>query len=75
MFKGTLQPDAVLAAAGGDLSGQFYAELYVGLYYEATGDERRALEHLTAAASDRFARAGGYMYTVAKLHPRLQRTR
>jgi lipoprotein NlpI len=75
MFKGTLQPDAVLAAAGSDLSGQFYAELYVGLYYEATGDDRRAVEHLTTAANDRFARVGGYMHTVAKLHPRLQRTR
>src|SRR6185436_16536666 len=75
MFKGTLQPDAVIAAAGNDLSGQFYAELYVGLYYEATGDDRRALQHLTAAASDRFARAGGYMHTVAKLHPRLQQSK
>jgi len=72
MFKGTLQPDAVLAAAGSALSGQCYAELYVGLYYEATGDDRRALLHLTTAANDRFARAGGYMHTVAKLHPRLQ---
>jgi lipoprotein NlpI len=73
MFKGTLQPDAVLAAAGTDLSGQFFAELYVGLYYEATGNDRLALQHLSAAASDRFARAGGYMHTVARLHPRLQR--
>ena len=75
MFKGTLQPDAVLAAAGTDLSGLFFAELYVGLYYDAIGDDRRALQHLTVAASDRFAQAGGYMHAVATLHPRLQRAR
>lgn len=71
MFQGTLTPARVLEAAGDSLSAQFFAELYVGLYYEATGDQRRALEHLKASASDRFARAGGYMHTVAKLHPLL----
>jgi tetratricopeptide (TPR) repeat protein len=69
MFQGTLPPDKVLAAAGDSLSARFYAELYVGLYYEAIGDQSRALEHLKAAASDRFARAEGYMHTVARLHP------
>jgi lipoprotein NlpI len=68
MFQGTLPPERVLAAAGDSLSAQFYAELYVGLYYEATGDPTRALEHLKLAASDRF-RIGGYMHTVARLHP------
>ena len=72
MFQGTLAPEKVLAAAAGSLSGQFYAELYVGLYYEALGNDALALKHLTAAASDQFARAGGYMYTVAKLHPRVR---
>ena len=33
--------------------GQFYAHLYVGLYYEATGDQARALEHIAAAADSR----------------------
>jgi lipoprotein NlpI len=72
MFQGTLAPDKVLAAAGDGLSSRFYAELYVGLYYEAMGDQSRALEHLKAAASDRFARAGGYMHTVARLHPKVR---
>jgi lipoprotein NlpI len=72
MFSGKLAPDAVLAAAGDGLSSRFYAELYVGLYYEATGNDRLALEHLRAAASDRYARAGGYMHTVATLHPRIR---
>lgn len=68
MFQGKLPPEKVLAAAGESPLSQFYAELYVGLYYEATGNEPRALEHLKRAASDRF-RVGGYMHTVARLHP------
>jgi lipoprotein NlpI len=68
LFRGTLAPADVLAAAGTQASGQFYAQLYLGLYYEAQGDARRALEHITAAAADRFAGAGGYMHTVARIH-------
>ena len=68
MFRGTLMPDAVLKAAGPTPSGQFFAQLYVGLYYEAQGDAARALPYITAAAADRFAAAGGYMHTVAKVH-------
>jgi lipoprotein NlpI len=73
MFRGTMTPDAVLAAAGESQSSRFFAELYVGLYYDAMGDQKRALEHLRAAASDRYAGAGGYMHTVATLHPLLKR--
>jgi lipoprotein NlpI len=67
MFRGALSPDRVLAAAGSRPSGEFFAHLYVGLYYEALRD-RRALEHIRTAAADRFADAGGYMHTVAKVH-------
>jgi lipoprotein NlpI len=73
MFKGTMTPDAVLKAAGNEPSSQFFAELYVGLYYDALNDAPRAREHLTAAASPRFADAGGYMYRVATLHPRIRK--
>lgn len=76
MFQGTLMPERVLAVAGSDPSAQFFAELYVGLYYEATGDTRRGIEHLRAAASERFAGvAGGYMPRVAALHPLLRKNR
>jgi lipoprotein NlpI len=71
MFKGTMMPDGVLAAAGQSLSARFFAELYVGLYYEATGKKTEALTHLKAAAAERFASAGGYMHRVATLHPLL----
>jgi len=68
MFRGTLSPDQVLAAAGARPSGEFFAHLYVGLYYEALRDSRRAQEHLRMAAADRYADAGGYMHTVARVH-------
>jgi lipoprotein NlpI len=70
MFRGTLSPDRVLAAAGSRPSGEFFAHLYVGLYYEALRD-KRALEHIRMAAADRYADAGGYMHTVAKVHLRV----
>ena len=68
MFRGAMSPDMVLKAAGSRDSAQFYAHLYVGLYFDALRDTRRALEHITLAAADRYADAGGYMHTVAKVH-------
>lgn len=68
MFRGTRKLEDVLTAAGTQLRGQFYAELYVGLYYEALGNKRLAQQHIAAAADNRFATAGGYMHTVAKVH-------
>ena len=68
MFRGALAPEQVLQVAGTQPSAQFYAQLYVGLYFEAVRDDRRALEHITAAAADRYADTGGYMHTVAKVH-------
>jgi lipoprotein NlpI len=68
MFRGDLKPDQVIAAAGSDdLAAVFYAQLYVGLYFEAMGDAKRALPHITAAAEDRF-REAGYMHGVARVH-------
>jgi lipoprotein NlpI len=68
MFRGKMTPEQVLAAAGNQSEGQFYAQLYLGLYFEAIGNDRLALQHITAAAADRFATTGGYMHTVAKVH-------
>lgn len=73
MFQGTLTPAKVIEAGAASPSGQFFAQLYVGLYYEATGDATRALEHLKAATNPRFASAGGYMHVVATLHPLVRR--
>ncbi len=68
MFRGKLEPAQVLAAGGSRPDGQFYANLYLGLYYEAIGDARRAREHIATAAQERFADGGGYMHTVARVH-------
>jgi lipoprotein NlpI len=68
MFRGVLNPDEVLAAAGSRIQARFHAHLYVGLYSEAVGNHARALEHIKAAAEDQYADAGGYMHIVARVH-------
>ena len=73
MFRGTMTPDAILAAGGTQPSAQFFAELYVGLYYDAIGDRSRAVQHLRNAADRKYAAAGGYMHRVAELHPLLRK--
>lgn len=74
LFAGRLTPDAVLAAGKGSASGQFYAHLYLALYFEAMGDARRSLEHITLAAEDRFAEPGDYMHLVARIHLQQRRS-
>jgi lipoprotein NlpI len=73
MFKGDLKPADVLAAAqAGDLKEKerkqalFYAHLYLGLYYDATGDKKKALEHMSEAAGKYYD--GNYMGDVARVH-------
>jgi outer membrane protein assembly factor BamB len=68
MLRDSLSPDGVIAAAKADPEALFYAHLYVGLYYEATGNKARALEHITEAAAERYATVGGYMHAVARVH-------
>ena len=74
MFRGAIPPAQVLAAAGTEPMAQFYAQLYVGLYYEALGNEDGALEHIAIAAHDRYA-SGGYMHMVARVHLGVLRAR
>jgi lipoprotein NlpI len=71
MFRGELTPDQVLTAGAKDVEGQFYAQLYVGLYLEALGKTDGALEHIRIAADDRYS-AGGYMHSVARVHLKLR---
>lgn len=67
LFRGDTRPEQVLAAGGSEPEGQFYAHLYVGLYFEAIGDQAGAAQHLREAAKERYS-AGGYMHEVARVH-------
>ena len=71
LFGGKAKAEDVLAAAklGADANRDnqlFYAHLYLGLYYEATGDAKLAREHILKAATD--FKAGHYMGDVARVH-------
>jgi lipoprotein NlpI len=73
MYRGKLQPADVLSAAEGDKvtpeqrrDRLFYAHLYLGLYFDATGDAAKALEHMELAAGK--YRSGHYMGEVARVH-------
>jgi lipoprotein NlpI len=68
MFRGELTPEDVLKAGGTRQESQFYANLYVGLYFEAIGNNARARQHIAAAAAPALASAGGYMHDVARVH-------
>ena len=75
LFRGRATPEEVLKAAGAQPSAQFFAHLYLGLFAEARGDVRRALEEISAAADPRYASAGGYMHMVARVHLALLKQR
>jgi lipoprotein NlpI len=68
MFQGRMTQAQVMKAAGTDPSAQFFARLYVGLYLEATGNREAGRAQVEIAAEDRFARVGGYMHDVARVH-------
>jgi lipoprotein NlpI len=70
MFRGEFAPERLLAVAGNSTTGRFYAHLYLGLYFEALGDNERAREHIRQAAGAKYA-VGGYMHDVARVHWKL----
>ncbi len=77
LFLGKCKPADVLAAAqAGNVSAElrkqqlFYAHLYLGLYYDALGEKRKALEHMNQAAGKYRL---GYMGDVAHVHAELLR--
>jgi lipoprotein NlpI len=72
LLQGKAKPaDVIETAAKADLRGNdktealFYGHLYVGLYYEAHGEEAKCREHLTAAVDRKI---GHYMWDVANVH-------
>lgn len=73
LFAGQATPDEVLAAVDRDAPApgerdvrQFYAELYLGLYFEAAGDAAQSLDYLRHAAADH--ELDHYMWDVARVH-------
>lgn len=75
LFAGKGSAEAVLKAAeegeGERLRNhRCYAHLYLGLYFEATGDDAKAKEHMLKAAKD-FA-MDHYMGRVAQVHVKLR---
>jgi lipoprotein NlpI len=73
LFRGDLVDTQVLSAAGTDPAARFFANLYVGLYLEATGRVARSKAYITAASDPQYAEAGGYMHDIARVHARLRR--
>lgn len=78
MFKEEKKPEEVLAIAEkvtGDESDKkmamFYAQLYLGVYFEAKGEDKKALEHIKLAAEK--YNDGHYMGDVAKVHVKVRK--
>lgn len=65
LFAGKGKAEDVLPAAT-DRDQQFYAHLYLGLYYEAHGNAAKAREHIDKAANE-FS-MNHYMGDVARVH-------
>ncbi len=75
LFAGKGSVEAVLKAAEAGEGERLrnhrcYAHLYLGLYFEATGDDAKAKEHMLKAAND-FA-MDHYMGRVAQVHATLR---
>jgi len=75
LFAGRCEPAVVLAAAaageGEARRNQLcFAHLYLGLFFEATGDDEQAREHIVQAAGP--FRMDHYMGRVAVVHARLR---
>lgn len=68
LLRGSLTPEDVLTAARNEPRAEFYAHLYLGLYFEALQDKARTVEQIQAAAADTYGPVGGYMHGVARVH-------
>lgn len=77
LYRGKIEPADVLKTATADdppqavLAGRlFYANLYLGLYYEVLGEEKLARQYILLAADKKnaTARVNRYMWDVARIH-------
>jgi lipoprotein NlpI len=75
MFGGQRTPEQLLDLAERSVAlVQFYGHLYVGLYFDASGNRTAALEQLALAADSRYDAYGGFMNVVAKVYVNRLRT-
>ena len=72
LYRGKVKPADVLAAcelkdapADARSAAEFYAHLYLGLWYDAAGDQTKAREHIFAAEKRPIDH---YMFDVARIH-------
>ncbi len=65
--------DAVPAGTPRGTEARFYANLYVGLWYESEGDAAKTLSHLAAAVEQ--YKIGHYMWDVGDAHLKLLRSK
>jgi len=77
LFLGKAKPEEVLAAAeSGNANDEllrekrFYANYYVGMYYESVGEPKKSLEYLKTAV-EKYP-IGHYMMDVARVHIKLR---
>lgn len=63
--KGTAD-EVVEAASSASENARFYTDLYLGLFYEMTGEKEKSLQFIARAASN--PTAGSYMGDVARTH-------
>jgi lipoprotein NlpI len=75
LFAGKGTAEDVLKAAesgeGDDLRNhRCFAHLYLGLYFESLGDDKKAKEHMVKAATD--FKMDHYMGKVAQVHVKLR---
>jgi lipoprotein NlpI len=70
LYAGRGSPESVLQAAARDRSdhADMYANLYLGLYFEAAGETDKARTYIRKAAGATTPR--DYMHDVAKVHVR-----
>jgi lipoprotein NlpI len=64
--RGSEEPVLKAAKKAETETAQMYAHLYLGLYFEAAGDAKKARSHLQQAAAARVS--DNYMHDVAKVH-------
>jgi len=72
LYAGKTTPEKVFDVAKTP-DAQFYANLYVGLYYDATGNPKLAADYISKAAQ--YSGEGNYMVDVAHVHDRVLKSK